>query len=420
MSSLAGSLQVPLLTGNLTALVHRPGKDERPRNQDYAVGTMTMLFLAAYYKAYQELYRHYKKNVKAYRHPFDRQYRYNEMKRVCYYLLNEPQLSPEAVDVSLCTHLVAGALAVSPDGRLVPRRHGHDALIGRLAARAGLKVLVSVGAHGPGALSHVVASRHARLRFIRSAVCLVRRHKLSGLDLDWEFPGWYSGHVHDRFFFKVLVQEFRDYMNDTDKEFLLTASVSGLPAVILTSYEVRALARKLDFVNLMAYDLNFFSPHSPFTQHHSPLFHKHRDTLTVASAVQHWAELGMPPEKMVLGIPLYARTFRLAHRRHHGWGSRALGPGLGRGFLPFNQVCKFLKKGAVEVMDKEAHAPYASKGRDWISYDSVQSAVFKSLWAEAMGLGGVMPYALQWDDWQGHCDNETRFPIHRAIWKAIG
>ncbi|CAN7997716.1 unnamed protein product, partial [Ixodes hexagonus] len=81
-------------------------------------------------------------------------------------------------------------------------------------------------------------------------------------------------------------------------------------------------------------------------------------------------------------------------------------------------VCKFLKKAAATVVDNGA--PYASRGHDWISYDSVQSAVLKSLWAEAMGLGGVMPYALQWDDWQGHCDNKTRFPIHRAIWRAIG
>ncbi|CAN7997718.1 unnamed protein product, partial [Ixodes hexagonus] len=315
--------------------------NHRPRNSDYAVGTMAMLFLAAYYKAYQELYRHYKSNVQASRHPFDRKYRYWEMKRVCYYLLplhGDPQLRPEDLDASLCTHLVAGALAVSHDGRLVPRRPDHEGLISRLKNHTKLKVLVSVGAHGPGALSHVVASRGTRLRFIRSAVGLLRRHQLSGLDLDWEFPGWYSGRAGDRYRFKLLLVEFRAYMNGTDREFLLSASVSGLPAVILTSYEVRALARKLDFVNVMAYDLNFYSPHAPFTSHHSPLFQTHRDTLSVASAVHYWSELGMPHEKMVLGIPLYARTFRLAHRRDHGWGSRALGPGLGRGFLPFNQA----------------------------------------------------------------------------------
>ncbi|KAK8771699.1 hypothetical protein V5799_025058 [Amblyomma americanum] len=133
-------------------------------------------------------------------------------------------------------------------------------------------------------------------------------------------------------------------MSETKKEFLLTASVSAIPAIMLNAYDVRGLAKHLDFINLMAYDLDFFHRRRPHTSHHSPLFpkllskHNEETTYSVVSAVDHWAELGMPHEKMVLGIPLYARTYHLAHPTHHGWGSKALGPGPGHGILPYNQV----------------------------------------------------------------------------------
>ncbi|KAH7965204.1 hypothetical protein HPB49_004648 [Dermacentor silvarum] len=60
---------------------------------------------------------------------------------------------------------------------------------------------------------------------------------------------------------------------------------------------------------------------------------KLKDHRKVVSAVDHWAELGLPHEKMVLGIPLYARIYRLAQPSENGWGSRALAQAV----LPFNK-----------------------------------------------------------------------------------
>ncbi|XP_049517059.1 chitinase-like protein 4 [Dermacentor silvarum] len=383
MATTAAELAVNL-TANL--LAQSSNSVVAIRNMEYAVGTMAMLFLAAYYRAYSELYQHYKKNLATYRHHHDRRHRYYEMKRICYYLLPREsgatypssRLSPDALDESLCTHVVVGALAVSREGQVVPMLAKHENVIAKLAATK-LKVLLSVGARGPGALSHVVAHRWTRLKFIRSAVRMVRRYHLSGIDLEWEFPEWFSGHVGDRYLFRLLLQDFRTYMNETNKAFLLTASVSAVPAVTVSAYDVRGLARHLDFINLMAYDLDFFHRWRPNTSHHSPLFPKllnkqeERTTHSVVSAVDHWAELGLPHEKMVLGIPLYARIYRLAQPSENGWGSRALAQAV----LPFNKVCHILKRGAVTVMDKTAYAPYAYLGDIWISYENVESTVLK-------------------------------------------
>ncbi|KAL1438044.1 hypothetical protein MTO96_048408 [Rhipicephalus appendiculatus] len=208
------------------------------------MGTMAMLFLAAYYRAYSQLYKHYKENMATYRHP--PWHRYYDMKRVCYYLLPRgggatewsSELNPDVLDDTLCTHVLVGALAVSTQGRLVMKLPKHEELITKIA-RSKLKVLLSVDAKDAAALSHVVAYRWTRLRFIRSAVRMVRQYRLSGIDLDWEIPGWLSGYVGDRYLFRLLLQDFRSYMKETKKAFLLSASICAIPAVMPSTYEVR-------------------------------------------------------------------------------------------------------------------------------------------------------------------------------------
>ena len=44
-------------------------------------------------------------------------------------------------------------------------------------------------------------------------------------------------------------------------------------------------------------------------------------------AVNYWINLGAPPEKLVLGIGLYGRSFTLASSSNTGVGASAVGPG---------------------------------------------------------------------------------------------
>ncbi|XP_075747730.1 acidic mammalian chitinase-like isoform X8 [Rhipicephalus microplus] len=373
------ALNATQLAANLTAqLLAQSGNALSDiRNVEYAMGTMAMLFLAAYYRAYSQLYKHYKENLATYRHPDDRRHRYYEMKRVCYYLLPRrggatdwsSELNPDVLDDTLCTHVLVGALAVSAQGRLVTKLPKHEDLISKIS-RSKLKVLLSVDAKDTTALSYVVAYRWTRLRFIRSAMRMVWRYKLSGINLDWQIPGWLSSHVGDRYLFRLLLQDFRSYMKETKKAFLLSASICAIPAVMPSTYDVRGLSRYVDFINLVAHDLDIYRPWRPNTSHHSPLFPK------------------------------------LLNK--HG------------GLTAESCVCQLLKEGSVTVMDKMAYAPYAYLGDVWISYENVESVVLKCLWADSVGLGGVMTYAIGMDDWEGKCDNNTKFPIHKAIWKTIG
>ncbi|KAL3235428.1 hypothetical protein MRX96_003315 [Rhipicephalus microplus] len=300
----------------------------------------------------------------------DRRHRYYEMKRVCYYLLPRrggatdwsSELNPDVLDDTLCTHVLVGALAVSAQGRLVTKLPKHEDLISKIS-RSKLKVLLSVDAKDTTALSYVVAYRWTRLRFIRSAMRMVWRYKLSGINLDWQIPGWLSSHVGDRYLFRLLLQDFRSYMKETKKAFLLSASICAIPAVMPSTYDVRGLSRYVDFINLVAHDLDIYRPWRPNTSHHSPLFpkllNKHGGLTaeSCVSAVYQWAQLGMPHEKIVLGIPLYARIYRLADSSENKWGSKALGQAI----LPFNKV-----------RDK---TPWQLNSRPWVRISSYEPPV---------------------------------------------
>src|SRR5436305_11547357 len=53
-----------------------------------------------------------------------------------------------------------------------------------------LKILVSVGGWTwTGEFSDMVLTPQSRTRFIDSAVAFLARHRLDGLDVDWEYPG---------------------------------------------------------------------------------------------------------------------------------------------------------------------------------------------------------------------------------------
>jgi chitinase len=75
------------------------------------------------------------------------------------------------------------------------------------------------------------------------------------------------------------------------------------------------MAEYVDWVNVMSYDYHGFVWYLPFTGHNAPLLPKANDRgvfekLNVRWSVERWLGLGMPPEKIMLGIPVYGRNYK--------------------------------------------------------------------------------------------------------------
>ena len=64
-------------------------------------------------------------------------------------------------------------------------------------------------------------------------------------------------------------------------------------------------------------------------------------------------------------------------------------------------VCNFLSTGATREFDVYSQVPFAYKNFDWIAYESEISAALKAQWVVKANMGGVMTFALNYDDVKG-------------------
>jgi len=180
----------------------------------------------------------------------------------------------------------------------------------------------------------------------------------------------------------------------------LTAAVGMGIETIDKGYEIQEISKYLDFINLMAYDLH--GAWEKFVGLNAPLFAREDEVgkqteLNVDYALRYWLGKGAPADKLVLGLGTYGRAFKLKSSSKNKPGSTAVSAGTkGKysreaGFLTYYEICEKIETEGWEVKwDKEAMAPYAHKGRDWVGFDNEKSLEIKVNYAKRMGLGGIM------------------------------
>ncbi|CAF5181474.1 unnamed protein product, partial [Rotaria magnacalcarata] len=161
----------------------------------------------------------------------------------------------------------------------------------------------------------IVKSEKTMKSFAESSVKYLRKHKFDGLDLDFEYPGvdWRDSPKEDKQKFtrlcEVLYETFEKEASKSGNErLLLTAAVAAAKINIDKAYEVDKLVPVLDWFNLMTYD--FHGSWDQNRAHHSSLNSKDDekdDTMYIDFAVKYFQKLGMPPNKMLLGLGTYGR-----------------------------------------------------------------------------------------------------------------
>lgn len=105
----------------------------------------------------------------------------------------------------------------------------------------------------------------------------------------------------------------------------------------------------LDFVHIMCYD--YHGKWDRKTGHNAPLYARPEEKgqdlfLNVEYTLNYLIKKGAKPEKTVLGVPLYGRSFSLMNPHDHYMGSKAKttsfqGPYTREdGFLGYNEICE--------------------------------------------------------------------------------
>jgi GH18 family chitinase len=78
-------------------------------------------------------------------------------------------------------------------------------------------------------------------------------------------------------------------------------------------------------------------------------------------------------------------------------------------------VCEFLSGGATREFDVYSQVPFAYKNFDWVAYESDVSAALKAQWVVKAAMGGIMTFALNYDDIKGlslYITNSYEEPIN--------
>ncbi|KAF5385974.1 hypothetical protein D9615_002273 [Tricholomella constricta] len=203
------------------------------------------------------------------------------------------------------------------------------------ARKHNVKASLSIGGWtGSRWFSANVGSAQNRTAFVKSVTGLVKKYSLDGIDFEyvsvfylhsyfakqcsWEYPGIQGigcnlVKSNDTANFLSFLQELRQNLGP---EVVLSAATdirpfpdaSGIPSVDISKF-----GEVLDYIVIMNYDIQSnpstgAGPNSPLNDNCAPLACQYG---SAQSALAAWTDAGMPQDRIVLGVPMYGRSYRV-------------------------------------------------------------------------------------------------------------
>ncbi|KAF9629996.1 hypothetical protein BFW01_g177 [Lasiodiplodia theobromae] len=335
---------------------------------------------------------------------------------------------PSCMDLDIITHVYYAFIRVREDGTIYhldehadlhhPIPPGPPGCLPalthlRATSHPHLKLLLSLGGgSGSAPFPTLASSPTARTTLATSLAAFVRLHALDGVDLDWEHPASPADGTH----FLALLRALRDAL--PAPRYVLSAA---LPAGewCLRNIPLAAVAEVLDAVNLMAYDFAG-SWTAGRAGHHARLFVGRGEPYDAYAkrsghgAVDYVLSKGVPARKVVLGVPVYGRSFlgvRGPGEVFEGCGGEA------GGVVEYRELPR---EGAEEVVDEEVWGASCwvggggeeGKAEEWVSYDSPRTVREKARYVRERGLGGLFY-------WTGVADKKGEGSLLRAGYEGL-
>ncbi|MCX6216459.1 glycoside hydrolase family 18 protein [Spirosoma sp.] len=279
------------------------------------------------------------------------------------------------------------------------------------ASNKDLKILLSIGGWGGCKyFSDAALDDGSRQKFTNSAVAILKKHQLDGIDIDWEYPDQIgAGNIYrpaDKQNFTLFLKSLRDGLDKQGKldkrtgknHYLLTAATGGDTAFV-NHTELGQAQKYLDYVNIMTYDL--YHGNDKVTGHHSPLFQSAKgdhSRNSSADAVDGHIRAGVPASKIVLGLPFYGRGWSETRDQDNGLFQPSTGKHY---FISYDELmAKYISKnGYTRYWDYDAKAPYLwnPDSRTFISYADPESFIYKVEYVKSKKLAGVMFWEYIYD-----------------------
>ena len=294
------------------------------------------------------------------------------------------------------------------------------------ARHPGLKVLVALGG-GSWSRWFSAGAATAELRQTLVASCLstfiegnlkplhgrggagAAAGVFDGIDIDWEHPSIGDGSYNtvspdDKHNFTLLAAEFRRQLDElsrkTGRRYYLSAAMNSTDRYMAQT-EPGDYAKSLDWLNLMSYDFRGSWNKTGPTDFQSNLYvdpaNPDPHPQSVDSGVQRFIAAGVPPSKIVIGVPFYARGWEGVPDVNHGLYQAAERPAQGFEFG--------IEKYAVISKKPLPHYYNAVNGQLWTyeqgafwTYDDPSVIRRKLDYVAQQKLGGIMSWAIDQDD----------------------
>jgi chitinase len=284
-----------------------------------------------------------------------------------------------------------------------------------------LKVLISLS--GASAFSTAASTAAGRQAMVANCIDLFINGNIAtgisaagvfdGIDIDWEFPT-----ATDTVNATLLMQEFRKQLDalgkTNDKHYLLTM-FGPAGQQNFSNIQLAEVAKTLDYYNVQGYD--FHGTWETSTNHASPLLDDKQDpdrdeNFYIEYTMKSYLEAGVPPEKLVLGIPTYARGWTGVPSTNFGLYQTSTGPAPfpAADYLQTPGVITYLTvtglTGFTRHFDYQRIAVwlYDPSSETFWSYDDPFTVWLKTAYVKLRvpgGLGGAFVWALKDDDGNG-------------------
>ncbi len=285
-----------------------------------------------------------------------------------------------------------GNVGHSYDSLIISRPEKLRKIVEMKDSHPDLKVSLSIQTLPRDGFAVMTTSDSLRGAFVRHCAEIVEEYNLDGLDLDWEFPGTNAG-MHqgggpdDTKNYALLARDLRQILG---------------PGKTLSFYsnnssrynDLEAMVPYVDYVMVSGYNLG-----NPPKQHQSNLYPSDIcGEWSISESVKAHIEKGVPREKIMIGIPFYARTQESIKEKY----------GIQDNYVARRQFDRFLP-GMKVKWDKKAKAPYYADedGKIYAAFDDERSIREKAKFIKDQGLAG----AFYW-----HYDAEVSpHPLAKAL-----
>ncbi|KAL2173711.1 glycoside hydrolase family 18 protein [Thermothelomyces heterothallicus CBS 202.75] len=277
-----------------------------------------------------------------------------------------------------------------------------------------LKTLLSIGGWTYSATFPAAASTaESRALFASSAVRLLADLGFDGLDIDWEYPA----NEQEAANFVLLLKAVRSALDDYAAQhapgyhFLLTIASPAGPSNY-GHLPLREIAGVIDFFNFMGYD--YAGSWSTAAGHQANLYptaDAGRTPFSTDKALSDYVAAGVDPAKIVLGMPIYGRSFEATD----GLGKPFTGVGQGSWESGVWDYKVLPRAGATVQYDEEAGATYSydPATRELISFDTVDMVKKKVDYVRQKGFAGSM-------FWEASADRTGDQSLIGASFAALG